>query len=173
MHRSPFIVSLCAAAIVMASIGSASADNSMSSGSMAGLPKDHQYLIGTWTCAVQLAAMQGQPASTDHGAMSIGMAPNMSLNFHIVAKDYRSDEYEGYDSKTKTHWATTADSQGDATLETSTDGVVFTGTTWQAGTSTPARDTQTKISDTKIRDVTELKMNGKWTKVADAVCTKG
>jgi len=173
MRRSSTIVLLFIALFAAATFRSASADDSMSSGSSMGLPKNHQYLIGTWTCDVQLAAMGGQGPTTDHGTMSIALSPNMTLHSHVVAKDYMSDSYQGYDGKTKTHWIASSDTQCNSTLETSTNGLVFTGTTWQAGSATPTRDTQSKVSDTKIRDVTELKMNGKWSKIADVVCNKG
>lgn len=173
MLRTSTIVLLCAAFAGIASIGSAAADDSMSSGSMAALPKNHQYLIGTWSCDAHLAAMEGQPAMTDHGTMTIAVAPSLTLHFQVVAKDYMSDSYQGYNAKTKTHWWATTNIQGNATLETSTDGVVFTGTNWQGATATPVRDTQSKISDTKIRDVSEIKLHGKWLKSADVTCTKG
>jgi len=173
MRRSSTIICVCIAAFSIATFRSASADDSMSSGSTMGLPKDHQYLIGTWTCDVQLAAMGGQGPTTDHGTMTIALSPSMTLHSHVVAKDYMSDSYQGYVTKTKTHWIASSDTQGNTTLETSMNGSVFTGTTWQAGAATPTRDTQSKISDTKIHDVTEFKMNGKWSKLADVVCTKG
>jgi hypothetical protein len=171
MRRLPTIVLFCIALAAVATLQSVSADSSsMSSGSS--IPKNHQYLLGNWTCTVNLAAMEGQPAMTDHAAMTISMAPSMTLHSHVAAKDYMSDTYEGYDMKTKTHWLNTADTVGDVTVETSMDGTVFTGTTWAGGTATPTRDTQTKVSDAKIRDITETKEKGKWTTLADAVCTK-
>jgi hypothetical protein len=171
MRRLLTAVLFCAASAVLVTARSVSADDSMSSGS-ASLPKNHQYLIGTWNCTVKLAAMEGQPAMTDHGVLTFSISPNMTLHSHVAAKDYMSDSYQGYDSKTKTHWLDSADAFGNVTLETSKDGMVFTGTSWQGGTSTPVRDTQSKISDTKIRDVTDEKENGKWMQLADAVCTK-
>ena len=172
MRRLPTAVLFFIGVVALATLRSVSvsADDSMSSGS---IPTSHQFLLGTWNCTVNLAAMQGQPATTDHGAMTISTAPYMTLHSHVSAKDYNSATYQGYDTKTKTHWLNTVDTIGEVTIETSTDGTVFTGTTWQGGTATPTRDTQTKISDTKIRDVTEIKPKDTWTKLADAVCTKG
>jgi len=173
MRRFSLAVALvCVAAAAIAAARSASADSSMGSASMSGLPKNHQYLIGDWSCDAHIAAMQGQPAMTTHGTMTIALGPTMTIHSHVAAKDYASDSYQGYNAKTKTHWLNSTDSQGASTVETSMDGMVFTGTTWQGGTSTPTRDTQTKISDTKIHDLTELKMNGKWTTLADVTCTK-
>jgi hypothetical protein len=164
-------VLFCFAVAALATLRSVSADDSMSN-STAAMPKSHQYLIGEWNCTVNLAAMEGQPATTDHGAMTISTSPSMTLHSHVAAKDYMSDSYQGYDAKTKTHWLNTTDTMGLVTMETSKDGMVFAGTTWEGGHGIPTRDTQTKISDTKIRDVTELQQNGKWTQIADTVCTK-
>lgn len=172
MRRLLTVLLLCAAAAALTVPRSASADNSMSSSSTLSMPPSHMYLIGTWNCSVKLAAMQGQPAMTDTGVMTIAVSPSMTLHSHVAAKDYMSDTYQGYTAKTKTHWLNTSDTVGEVTVETSKDGIVFTGTTLQGATSTPTRDTQTKISDTKLRDITEIKGDGKWTQIADAVCTK-
>ncbi len=36
----------------------------------------------------------------------------------------------------------------------------------------PSRETDEKLSDTKIHHVGEVNIGGNWTKVADATCTK-
>ena len=171
MRRLLTYVLLCVAIGVVGLVRSASADDSMMSGSM-GIPKDHAYLLGNWNCTVNLPAMMGHGAEVDHGAMTISVSPMMTLRSHVDAKDYMSDSYEGYDMKTKTHWLTTSDTTGQVTSETSVDGKTFTGTTWGDGAATPIRDVQTKLSDTKIRDITTLKMNGSWSMLADATCIK-
>lgn len=165
-------VFFCIAIVALATVRSVSAGDSTSSGSMGAMPKSHQYLIGEWTCSVDLAAMEGQPAMTMSGKMTIEPSAAMTLHSRVTGKGYMSDTYEGYDPKIKIHWLNTADTTGAVTAETSKDGIVFTGMTWEGGQGIPTRDTQTKISDTKIRDLTELKKNGTWSKLADAVCTK-
>lgn len=171
MRRSLTLFLLCLVAVVTGFVRAASADQSMMSSST-GIPKDHAFLLGTWNCSVKLPAMMGHPASVDHGVMTISVSPMMSLHSHVAAKDYMSDSYEGYDMKTKTHWLTTADTTGQVSSETSTDGKTFNGTTWSGGSASSIRDVQTKISDTQIRDVTSLKVNGAWSTLADATCTK-
>lgn len=174
MRRLPAVVSFCIvlSAVAALTTQSVSADNSMMSGPST-MPKDHQYLIGTWNCTVKLAAMMGQPAQTVTSGMTIEMAPGMTVHSHVSSKGYFSDTYQGYDMKTKTHWLTTADVLGNAALETSKDGMIFNGTTWGMSGTTPTRDTYSKLSNTKIEDVTTLKLSGKWTQIADATCTKG
>lgn len=162
---------LAAAVIVAAPSASASAGNSMpsSSGSMG---SHMAYLIGSWNCTVKLSAMMGNPASTDHGTMTFAMTPHQTIHAHVAAADYAQDAYYGYDPKTKTHWTTAADTEGVIAVETSKDGVTFTGTSMQGGTSTPTRDTFTHPSASTIRDLTELEMSGKWATLADSLCTK-
>lgn len=172
MRRSiPFVGVLSAILVAAASSASVSADNSMmSSGSSMG---DHMaYLIGSWNCAVALAAMMGEPATTDHGVLTFAMTPQKTIHSHVAASDYAQDAYYGYDTETKDHWMVSADVQGRTIAERSKDGVTFTGTSWLHGTSTPTRDTFTHPNAKTIRDVTEIEVKGAWTKVADATCTK-
>jgi hypothetical protein len=174
MRRLLTVVAFCVvlAAVAALTTQSVSADNSMMSGSTM-MPKDHQYLIGTWACSVKLGAMMGQPAQTVTSGMSIEMSPGMTVHSHVSSKGYYSDTYQGYDMKTKTHWLTTADVLGNAALETSKDGMVFNGTSWGISGTASIRDNYSKVSNTKIEDKTTLKLGGKWTQVADATCTKG
>lgn len=171
MRRLATFVLSCATVLAAVSMRSVLADEPMMSGG-ASIPKDHQYMLGTWQCTVHLPAMQGHPASVDHGTMTVSVSPMMTLHAQVVAKDYMSDSYEGYDMKTKTHWETTGDTTGQVASESSKDGKVFTGTTWSSGTATPIRDVETKVSDTQWHDVTSLQMNGTWAVLADSMCTK-
>lgn len=172
MRRSiPFVGVLSAILMVGASSASVSADNSMSSsGSSTG---DHMaYLIGSWNCAVALAAMMGEPTRTDHGVLTFAMTPQKTIHSHVTASDYAQDTYYGYDTDTKTHWMVSADVQGRIIWERSKDGVTFTGSSMLAGASTPTRDTYTHPNAKTIRDVTEIEIKGAWKKVVDATCTK-
>ena len=166
------VLSVLLAAIVLAApSASASAGNSMSSSS--GSMGDHMaYLIGSWKCGVSLAAMMGNPATTDHGTLTFSMTPHQTIHSHVAAADYAQDAYYGYDAKTKTHWMSSADTGGVIVTETSKDGVTFTGSSMAGGMTTPTRDTFTHPSATTIRDLTEIEQSGKWGKLADATCTK-
>ena len=159
------VVGFCVAAAALLSPRGAAAGTSA-------IPADHSMYVGDWTCAVKLAAMEGMPSSTDTGAMTISMSPGQTMHSHVTAKDYMSDSYEGYNQSTKTFWISTADTIGDTTFETSTDHMVYTGTTWDHGRSNEARDTRSVLSGGRLRDITSLKMNGKWVQIADATCTK-
>lgn len=161
-------------AILLAPSASVSADNSMPSSTSSGAAMgDHMaYLIGSWNCTVALAAMMGNPVSTDHGKLTFSVTPNKTIHSHVAAADYAQDSYYGYDAKTKTHWTVSADTQGVIVTETSKDGVTFIGTSMAGGMSTPTRDTFTHPSASTIRDVTQIEMKGKWTQLAIADCTK-
>jgi hypothetical protein len=166
------ILSFFAAAIVVtASSVSASAGNTMPSSSHS--MGDHMaYLIGSWKCDVALSAMMGNPATTDHGTLTFAMSPQQTIHSHVAAADYAQDAYYGYDAKTKTHWMSSADTGGVIVTETSKDGITFTGSSMAEGRSAPTRDTFTHPTATTIRDITELEQGGKWSKLADAQCTK-
>lgn len=170
MRRPLTFIFICLAVVALGTVKSASADDSMMSGTA--MPKNHAFLLGSWSCTVNLPAMMGAKASTGRSTLTISASPNMTVHSHVSSPEYVSDSYQGYDMKTKTHWLITADTTGEVASETSKDGVTFMGMSWMNGTSTPVRDVETKISDTKIRDVTSLKMGGKWTMLADATCTK-
>lgn len=170
MRKSLAVVLSCV--VAAASGAAARGDNSMSPSSMTMMPKNHMYLLGTWQCRVKLAAMDGGPEQTVSSTLTIDVSPSMTLHSHVSSKQYGSDTYQGYDPKTKTHWMALADTLSNAGYETSKDGVVFVGNEWGNSGTIPVRDTQTKISDTKIRDVTEFKIKGKWTQLADITCTK-
>lgn len=170
MRKLMIFVLFCVAMALAVTLRPVAAGDSSSE--MSSMPPSHNYMLGTWDCTVKLAAMAGNPATTDHGKLTVSVAPAMTLRSHVQAKDYMSDGYEGYDSKTKTHWITNADTTGIVSLETSKDGKVFIGTSWEVGTATPTRDTRSMISQTKIRDITELEENGKWSQIANTICTK-
>src|ERR1700719_905293 len=55
-----------------------------------------QFLVGSWDCSVKIAAMNGQPASTDHGTITYSVVPGNALHSHVTANDYADDSYTGY-----------------------------------------------------------------------------
>lgn len=161
---STLVVAAVAATFAAGSAGSASAD-----------PSSHDlgWLVGTWNCRVDIPASAGNPAQTDHGPMLVNEAPDMTMHFHVAAADYNADEYQGYDKKTKTYWDVSSDTTGSVTFETSKDGTVYVGTTTQVGSSVAARDTYSdSAAHTKIRNISERIVDGKWTTISDATCTK-
>lgn len=172
MRRSILFIGVLSAILAVAtSSATVSADSSMTSSS--GSMGDHMaFLIGSWNCSVKLSAMMGNPAGTDHGVVTFSKSPGNTIHAHTAAADYASDQYYGFNPKTKTHWTSATDTGGALVSETSKDGVTFVGTTNADGMSTPTRDTFTHPSASKIRDLTEIEMKSTWSTLADATCTK-
>jgi hypothetical protein len=137
-------------------------------GSMA----DMRFLLGVWSCNVKLPSMTGGAPTMDTGSLSFEAAPGETIRAATRAKDYSADGYYGYDAKSKAWWSTGIDNSGNYWRESSKDGKVYLGTTRMAEIATPIRDTFTKFSASKIRDVTELQYKGMWITLADASCAK-
>lgn len=175
MARKRIIAALCALVVVALASKSAASDmpGAMTAPNLTGPMADMRYLLGIWNCAVQLPATSaaGAPAS-DVGTLSFETAPGQTIATATRARDYSADGYWGYDAKTKTYWSTGIDNSGNAWWESSKDAKTYSGTTSGAGAEAPIRDTFTKVSATKIHDLTQLQIKGQWTTLADAACTK-
>jgi|SRR5579863_666874 len=163
-----FVVAVGTAMLATATMTTSVADSPPVQSAM----PNQAFMLGTWDCTVRLAAMGGHPASTGHSTLTITPGPNGTQRTHVSSQGYAADNYEGYDAKSGTHWLNGADSLGAASFETSTDGIVFTGTTWENGAAMTTRDTRTRLGMAKIRDVSEVRANGKWSHLLDAVCYK-
>ena len=131
-----------------------------------------QFLIGTWSCTVKVAASQDQPATTDQGVVTYAVVPGNAIHSHVTASDYSSDYYSGYVDKAKIYWMNTIDAYGTVSSETSTDGKIFTGSSTGGGTKSKIRDTFTHPTPTTTRDVQEVESNGAWQTATDASCTR-
>lgn len=155
----------------LASVTSTASSADSTSSASAAMP-NRAFMLGTWDCTVRLAGMGGRSAITVRSTLTITSGPNGTQHTHISSQAYAGDNYEGFDTKNGVHWVNGADSVGAASFETSSDGIVFTGTTWENGAAMTTRDTRTRIGATKIRDISEVKANGKWSHLLDAVCYK-
>jgi hypothetical protein len=131
-----------------------------------------QYLIGSWTCTVKIAAMHGQPAATDHGVATYSVVPGNAIHSHVTASDYASDNYSGYVDQAKIYWMNAIDAYGTVSNETSTDGKVFSGWSTSEGTKSNIRDTFSHPTADATRDLQEVQTNGKWQTATDASCTR-
>jgi len=52
------------------------------------------------------------------------------------------------------------------------DTLTFNGDMHGGGTTMKVRDVFTKVSATKVEHMSEVEMNGKWTKLDEETCTK-
>jgi hypothetical protein len=131
-----------------------------------------QFLIGSWTCTVKVAAMHGQPAATDHGVVTYSVVPGNAIHSHVTANDYASDYYSGYVDPAKIFWMNAIDAYGTVSSETSTDGKVFSGSSTSGGTKSNIRDTFSHPTPDATRDLQEVQTNGAWQTATDASCTR-
>lgn len=150
----------------------ASADTPPPQTPLTGGMSSMRFLIGSWTCTVKVAAMHGQPATTEHGVVTYSVVPGNAMHSHVTTSDYASDNYSGYDDASKTYWINTIDAYGTMSSETSTDGTVFTGENTTAGVKSKIRDTFTHPAADSARDVQEVQSNGDWVTATDASCTR-
>jgi hypothetical protein len=165
-----FAFSLAAFVYLIAMTGKpapATADSSLT-GDMAPM----QFLVGSWDCGVKIAAMNGQPASTDHGTLTYSVVPGNALHSHVTANDYADDSYTGYVDKSKMFWMNTIDAYENLTGETSTDGKIFSGSTTGSDGKKEIRDTLSRPTSKTIRDLQEYQIDGAWHMATDAVCTR-
>jgi hypothetical protein len=159
-------------AMAMLIILPASADMPPAQTALTGNMSSMQFLIGSWSCTVKIAASQDQPAITDHGVVTFSVVPGNAIHSHVTASDYASDYYSGYVDKAKIFWMNTIDAYGSVSSETSTDGKIFTGENSGAGTKSKIRDTFSHPTADTTRDLQEVQSNGAWKTATDASCTR-
>lgn len=135
-----------------------------------------QYLVGTWSCQTKLPAMDNMAAQTVGGNISFEVEPTNAIGYDLSAKGYSSAGFMGYMAQKGLWYSAGADVFGGTTLETSSGAtgnvIVMSGNSTSRGESMPSRDTMTKMSDTKYRDLYEVQKDGKWSMGADSMCTK-
>jgi hypothetical protein len=158
------------AVAAFASTGSAASKPALS-GSMTKM----QYLIGTWSCTTKVAASPSMAASTHQGTIMFSVEPSNTVGYYLRSDMYSSGGYIGWMDSKKMWWSSSADNFGGVTNESGPDtGATSTmiGTTVFQGQSMGSRDTITKISATKYRDLYETQKGAVWSMGADSSCTK-
>lgn len=134
------------------------------------------YMIGSWSCLTKTPAADKMPAQTHKGTTTFGVATGNTLGFYIDSDQYAAGGFMGESQDKKSWWISTADAFGGATWETGKGGGTsvssMTGLSSYQGHTTPVRDTFTKISSTKYRDLYETQQKGQWMMGADSTCTK-
>ncbi len=171
MRQTSFTAAV-ACAMAMLIFLPAAADMPPPQSALTGNMSAMQFLIGTWSCTVKLAASQDQPARSEQGVVTYTMVPGNAIHSHVSASDYASDYYTGYVDEAKIYWINTIDAYGSVSSETSTDGKVFTGSNTGGGTTSKIRDTFTHPTPDTTRDLQEVESNGAWQTATDASCTR-
>lgn len=171
LFRGAWLAGAIGALSVLPAVGDTPAPSvpgSVLTGKMASM----QYLVGSWSCDVKVAASAAGPAGTDHGVVTYSVVPGNALHLHVTAADYAADSYSGYVEKSKTYWMSTVDAYGNASAETSADGKVFAGSSTGGGATMQIRDTFTRPASTTIRDLQEVQTKGAWQSATDSTCTR-
>ena len=134
-----------------------------------------QYLAGTWDCAVTATMPTGQ-SQQQNATLTMAVAPGNVLSQTISSPTFTLNGFFGYNAQLNKFFSNSVDNMGGVSTQTTVRGTpghtVWTGTSGQGGQTAPSRDTDDRISDTKIHHVGEINIGGNWTKVVDATCTK-
>jgi hypothetical protein len=134
-----------------------------------------QYLIGAWSCTTKLPAADKMPARKVKGTTQFYIGPSNTVEFYLESDGYASSGFLGLAPDKKTGLLSGADVFGGTTMESgerSGGSYQMAGTSAYQGQSTLVRETVTKLSDKKYRDLFESRKNGQWTLGADSTCTK-
>jgi hypothetical protein len=163
----------CAAALLVAAGAQAISAPQSPSDPLANI----RFLVGTWSCTSNMAASGAEPARTVTGTLTISEGPdNGSLHETFVAPHYEWHGFLGYNPASKAFFSSGVDNYGNADSEIgqnpSATGITFVGTSTMQGRATQIRDNRSKLSDTKIRDVSEMLQGGTWRQTAQVECNK-
>jgi hypothetical protein len=130
------------------------------------------YLTGApWTCSTKMSAMGGEPAHAGQSTVTFDVVPGNVVHDHISGPQYVSDDYYGFNPKSNAFWTVGADNQGSRSAATSTDGITYTGTSWNGSSQTKVRSTYPKGTAHKVT-VHEVFTNGGHQATFDAACTR-
>lgn len=141
-------------------------------------PGDMGFLIGTWTCESKMEAMQGYPAHTETDTMTFQRVMNGAwMSQTYTGKGYSAQAYWRWDKAMNMLVSVSVDSFGGYGTSTSKgmmggNTMTMTGSMTYAGHSSASSDLLTHMSDTKMRHVGKVQMNGKWMQTDDTMCTK-
>jgi hypothetical protein len=126
-------------------------------GQMAG----RNFLLGgSWNCTTAVPAIMSMAARTENLTLTFDVAPRNVMHVALAGTDERGDEYFGYSEQYKNYWSVSATSHAIHGFATSTDGKVYTGTSYLGTGSMDDSITYTKVSDTKTSVHEVLSGNG-------------
>lgn len=146
--------------------------------------KELKYFEGTWSCKGTAFAFMGEPehktSSTAEGNWTLDNywltiyyhESKTAMNPHPVAVRV----YWTWDEPAKKFASGSVDNMGAYFIENSPgwegDKLAFDGDVHTSGGTMKVRDVFTKISATKLQHMSEVEMDGKWTKLDEETCTK-
>jgi hypothetical protein len=138
---------------------------------LTGAMEPFNYLVGSWNCATQLPAMNGQPAHTEQATVAFEIVAGNVFHDHVSSPQYAGDDYFGYNDKMKMYWSASADNQGAHGAATSPDGKTYTGTSMMGPVTMNLTSTYTKVSPTNVT-LHEVITGGGQQATIDSSCTR-
>ena len=134
-----------------------------------------QYLVGTWDCSVTQMLPTGG-SQQGNATLLFAAGPGNTLSQTFSSTVFSSVGLIGYSSQSRKYFSNSVDNMGGITTQTADQQqgarIIFSGTTTGMGRTFQSRDTDDKISDTKIHSLSEINIGGHWTKVAEGSCMK-
>ena len=146
--------------------------------------KELQYFVGTWQCEGTGFAFMGTPQHKTTATVEASWTLNnywLSLYYHenktaINAQPVAVRVFWGWDEQVKKFASGSVDDMGTYEIQNSPgwegSKLTFNGDMHGGGTTMKVRDVFTKVSATKVEHMSEVDMNGKWTKLDEETCTK-
>lgn len=162
-----------AAIAVAALIGYLSPPARAADGTLTGKMIAFNYLIGgSWNCSIQMPAMDGRPAHTNHATVTFDVVPGNVFHAHeSAADDYSGDSYYGFSWSSSLYWITTADNTGAYRYATSTDGETYTRILSSSPSNVKATHTYTKVNSNEVT-VHEVLSDVGHQEIVDTTCTR-
>ena len=146
--------------------------------------KELGYFIGNWQCEGTGYAFMGVPEHKTKAAVEASWTLNnywLTLYYHesqtaINAHPVAVRVYWGFDEQVKKFASGSVDDMGSFNIQNSPgwagNKLTWEGVTHGGGATMKVRDVFTKVSATKLEHMSEVEMNGKWSKLDEETCTK-
>lgn len=146
--------------------------------------KELKYFAGTWQCTGTGFAFMGTPEHKTTAAVEATWTLNdywLMLRYHesktaVNAQPVDVRVFWGWDEGMKKLVSTSVDNMGGHSNQSSAgwegDKMTFDGDTHVGGATMKVRDVFTKVSATKLQHMSEMEMEGKWTKLDEETCLK-
>ena len=146
--------------------------------------KELAYFAGNWKCTGTGFAFMGTPEHKTTAMVEASWTLDgywMSMRYHenktaINAHPVDVRIFWGWDEQLKKFASGGVDNMGSYIIQNSPgwagNKLTFDGDMHGGGATMKVRDVFTKVSATKIEHMSEVEMNGKWSKLDEESCTK-
>ena len=146
--------------------------------------KEVKYFAGNWSCKGIAFAFMGMPEHKTTAGVESSMILDgywLTIRYHetktpINAHPVDIRVFWGWDEQLKKFASGSVDNMGNYNIQNSPgwegDKLTFEGDMHSSGGTMKVRDLFTKVSATKVEHMSEVEMNGKWSKLDQETCTK-